>query len=567
MSDIPAVKRASAFDATQGTFDHRKYRAADRVPPFNRTWPDKTLTKAPIWVSEDLRDGNQALIEPMSVERKQTLWKLLVDVGFKEIMVGFPSASQPDFEFVRWLIEAHQIPEDVTIAVLVPAREHLIERTFEALVGAKRAIVHMYNSTSKVQRERVFEKSREEIKALACQGAAWVKACAAHYPETEWRYEYTPESFSSTEIDYAIEVCEAVMDVFEPTPDNRIILNLPTTVEVASPNHHADQIEYFCQHLKRRDCAIISVHTHNDRGSAVASAELALLAGAERVEGTLLGNGERTGNMDIVTLGMNLYSQGVDPELDLSNPARIVSVVTECTQLPVHPRHPWVGELVYTAFSGSHQDAIRKSLRKQQPDEPWQVAYLPINPCDIGRDYQAVIRVNSQSGKGGMAFLLERDYGISLPNWMMLALAPHVQQASERVSGELTSEQVKQTLVDTFASPTPYVLEHYRFDREGDVLSARIHTGEETVTVEGKGNGVISAFVNAWNQIDSRRISVVNYNEHSLGEDSDAEAVAFVQLNLDGQRVVGMAMDHDTGAASLRAIMSALNSAPTPVPA
>lgn len=561
MSDIPAVKRSTPFDATQGAFDHRKYRAADRVPPFKRTWPDNTITKAPIWVSEDLRDGNQALIEPMSVAQKQQMWQLLVDVGIKEIMVGFPSASQPDFDFVRWLIEENQIPDDVTIAVLVQAREHLIERTFESLIGARCAIIHMYNSTSKVQRERVFEKSRDEIKALACQGAEWVKACAARYPETRWRYEYSPESFSSTEIDYAIEVCEAVMDVLEPTPDHRIILNLPTTVEVAGPHHHADQIEYFCQHLKRRDCAIISVHTHNDRGGAAASAELALLAGAERVEGTLLGNGERTGNLDIVTLGMNLYSQGIDPELDLSNPARIVSIVTECTQLPVHPRHPWIGELVYTAFSGSHQDAIRKSLRKQQPDEHWQVAYLPIDPRDIGRDYQAVIRVNSQSGKAGMAFLLERDYGISLPRWMMLELAPHVQHASEKSSGELSSKQVRQILFETFSCASPYALEHYRFDREGDVLSARVKTPEGMVTVEGKGNGVISAFVNAWRHVDNRAMSVLNYNEHSLGEGSDAEAVAFIQLNLDGDRICGMAIDNDTGSASLRAILSALNSA------
>ncbi|BBI63676.1 hypothetical protein HSBAA_49820 [Vreelandella sulfidaeris] len=347
-------------------FDHRKYRPAPRVPAFNRQWPDRDLDRAPIWVSEDLRDGNQALLEPMTVEQKQRFWHQIVKVGIKEVMVGFPSASQPDYDFVRWLIEEDQIPEDVTIAVLVQCREHLIEKTFASLVGAKRAIVHLYNSTSTIQRERVFEMDRAGIIDIAVQGATWVKTYADQYPEIEWCFEYTPESFSSTEIDFSLEICEAVMDVWQPTPDNKCILNLPTTVEVAGPHHHADQIEYFCQHISRRDSVIISVHTHNDRGGAVASAELALLAGAERVEGTLLGNGERTGNMDIVTLAMNLYSQGIDPELDLSNPDEIIQVVNECTGIAMHPRHPWVGEMVYTAFSGSHQDAIRKSLKHQK---------------------------------------------------------------------------------------------------------------------------------------------------------------------------------------------------------
>ncbi|MCK0767714.1 2-isopropylmalate synthase [Chromohalobacter canadensis] len=543
-------------------FDHRKYRPAPRVPAFDRQWPDRDLVAAPTWVSEDLRDGNQALLEPMSVEQKQRLWHQIIKVGIKEVMIGFPSASQPDYDFVRWLIEEDQIPDDVTIAVLVQCREHLIERTFESLVGTKRAIVHLYNSTSTVQRERVFEMDRQGIVDIAVQGAGWVKAHAERYPEVEWRFEYTPESFSSTEIEFSLAICEAVMDVWQPTPEKKCILNLPTTVEVAGPHHHADQIEYFCQHISRRDSVIISVHTHNDRGGAVASAELALLAGAERVEGTLLGNGERTGNMDIVTLAMNLYSQGIDPELDLSRPDEIIEVVQECTGIPMHPRHPWVGEMVYTAFSGSHQDAIRKSLRKQQADEPWQVAYLPIDPRDIGRDYQAVIRVNSQSGKGGMTFLLERDYGISLPRWMALELAPAVQAVSETVSGELSSQRIREVLTETFSRHEPLSLTGYRLDRDADEsLTVSLNDAGRAVRLSGQGNGVISSFMTAWQTHTGQSVSVVDYSEHALGEGSDAVAIAFVQLNVGGQRISGMAEDGDTVSASLKAVLSALNRA------
>lgn len=551
---------ASHASASANTFDHRKYRPMARVPSFDRQWPDRDLEHAPIWVSEDLRDGNQALLEPMSVEQKKRLWRLIIKVGIKEVMVGFPSASQPDYDFVRWLIEEDQIPDDVTIAVLVQAREHLIERTFASLVGVKRAIIHLYNSTSKVQRERVFETDRAGITEIAVKGARWVKEQAVHYPEVDWRFQYSPESFSSTEIDFSLAICEAVMDVWQPTPEKRCILNLPTTVEVAGPHHHADQIEYFCQHISRRDCVIVSVHTHNDRGGAVASAELALLAGADRVEGTLLGNGERTGNMDIVTLAMNLYSQGIDPELDLSHPDEIIQVVTECTGMPVHPRHPWVGEMVYTAFSGSHQDAIRKCLHKQRQDEPWQVAYLPIDPKDIGRDYQAVIRVNSQSGKGGMAFLLERDFGISLPRWMALELAPHVQQASERVSGELSSQVIRDILLGSFVHAAPLALRSYRLDREsGGHLTASLVLNGEVVDIEGQGNGAISAFMDAWRKYSAQSVNIVDYSEHALGEGSDAVAIAFVQVNIDGQRICGMAEDGDTVSASLKAVLSAIN--------
>ncbi|MCM2971502.1 2-isopropylmalate synthase [Larsenimonas suaedae] len=548
------------------SFDHRKYQPVAPVGLKNRQWPDRQITKAPLWTSVDLRDGNQALLEPMSVEQKKALWALLVKVGFKEIEVGFPAASQPDYDFVRWLIEEDQIPDDVYIQVLTQAREHLIEKTYKALEGVKRAIVHVYNSTSVAQRERVFEKDQAGITEIAVQGATWVKAYAERYPDVDWRFQYSPESFTSTEVDFSVAICEAVMDVWQPTPERPCILNLPATVEIGPVNHFADQIEYFITHMKNRDCALISLHTHNDRGGAAAAAELGLMAGADRVEGTLLGNGERTGNMDIVTLGLNLYSQGVDPELDLSNPDEIIQVYTECTQLPVHPRHPWVGELVYTAFSGSHQDAISKCLKKQRPDEPWQVAYLPLDPHDLGRDYQAVIRVNSQSGKGGMAFLLERDHGISMPRWMTLELAPHVQQESEKVVGELSSDSIRKVLESTFIQCSPFELTGYRVDREdAESLSARLNVhgdGQSSViSIQGEGNGAMSAFMDAFQRSSGVSVNVVDYSEHALGEGSDAVAVAFVQLNVNGQRFAGMAEDGDTVTASLRAALSAVNRA------
>lgn len=542
-------------------FDHRKYKPVPRVTGFNRTWPEREITRAPIWVSEDLRDGNQALLEPMTVAQKQKLWQLIIDVGIKEVMVGFPSASQHDYDFVRWLIEENQIPEDVTIAVLTQARDHLIDKSFAALQGVDKAIIHLYNSTSTVQRERVFDMDRQGIIDIAVGGAQRIKENAAKWPDTHWRLEYSPESFSSTEPDFAVAICEAVMDVWQPTPDDRIIFNLPNTVEYSGPHHHADQIEYFCQHISNRDSVIVSVHTHNDRSGAEAAAELAMLAGAERVEGCLLGNGERTGNMDIVILGMNLYGMGVDPELDLSDPDRIAKVVYECTKIPLHPRHPWVGELVYTAFSGSHQDAIRKSLRRQGNDEPWQVAYLPIDPRDIGRDYQAVIRVNSQSGKGGMAFLLERDYGISLPRWMMLALAPHVQQASEKVSGELGAAEIRKLLFKHFDQQAPLTLVDYGIQRsdEGQKVSVTLAANGEQFVLEGQGNGPLSAFVNAWNAHVGSEVAIADYTEQALSSGSEANAIAFVQLKAGTVRVPAVAEDADTLHASMKAIVSAIN--------
>ena len=543
-------------------FDHSKYRPSTGLPMPDRQWPEQTLTRAPIWASVDLRDGNQALLEPMDVNQKRALWELLLEIGFKQIEVGFPAASQPDYDFVRWLIEEDRIPEDVTIQVLVQARQALITRTFEALKGVRRAIVHVYNSTSTVQRERVFQQDREGIKAIALGGAQMLQQEAARHPESEWVFQYSPESFSNTEWDYAVEVCDAVIDVWQPTPAHPCIINLPATVESTTPNRFADQVEYFCRHVSQRDAIQVSVHTHNDRGSAVAAAELAILAGADRVEGTLLGNGERTGNMDIVTLAMNLYSQGIDPQLDLSRPDDIIRVYTESTGLPVHPRHPWVGELVYTAFSGSHQDAIRKCLHRQQPDEPWQVAYLPIDPRDIGRDYQAVIRVNSQSGKGGVAYVLERDYGLVLPRWIQVELAGLVQRLSERQSGEVGSAEIHALFQQHFvADASPVSLQGYRIDRqsEQDVIEARIQESGQLRSIHGCGEGAISAFIDACTCATGRQIQVLDYSEHAIGEGTHAEAVAYVLLDIEGERIAGAAIDQDSLSATLKSVLSALN--------
>ncbi len=544
------------------TFDHRKYRPAPTVPISHRQWPARRIEQAPIWASVDLRDGNQALVEPMNVAQKRVMWALLLKLGFKQIEIGFPAASQADYDFARWLIEADQIPDDVQIQVLVQAREALITRTFEALKGAKQAIVHVYNSTSTVQRERVFCLSREGIINIAVQGAQWVKAESGKYPETQWQFQYSPESFTNTEMDYAVEVCEAVLDVWQPTPANKCIINLPATVESSTPNLFADQVEYFCTHINRRDSIIVSLHTHNDRGCAVAAAELGMMAGADRVEGTLLGNGERTGNMDLITMAMNLYSQGIDPVLDLSEPDEIIRVVTECTQIPVNPRHPWVGELVYTAFSGSHQDAIRKCLQQQRDDESWQVAYLPIDPRDLGRDYKAIIRVNSQSGKGGIAFVLERDYGIHLPRWMQSELAVLVQKMSESQGGVIDGDAIYHCFVDHFVKDhSPLALKRYHLDHNGsrDVIDARINNDGCEQIIKGEGEGAISAFIDAWQQHSGQSLKVIDYSEHALEEGTDAEAIAYVQLEIAGRCYGGSARDHDTVSASLKAVISALN--------
>lgn len=545
-------------------FDHRKYRA---FPPINlkdRTWPDKVITAAPTWCSVDLRDGNQALIEPMNVGQKMQMFKLLVQVGFKEIEVGFPAASQPDFDFVRRLIDENLIPADVTVQVLTQARPELIERTFESLVGVRRAILHLYNSTSTVQREQVFELDRAGIKKIATDGAEFVKACAARYPQTEWVFQYSPESFTGTEIDYAVEVCDAVVAVWDPTPARPVILNLPATVEMATPNVYADQIELFGRMIKRRDSVLISLHTHNDRGCAVAAAELAVMGGAQRVEGCLLGNGERTGNMDIVTMAMNLYSQGIDPCLDFSQMDEIIRVVKACTQIDLHPRHPYAGELVFTAFSGSHQDAIRKCLAKRKGDEPWAVAYLPIDPTDLGRTYQEVIRINSQSGKGGVAWVLENEAGYQLPRWLQIDFSPVVQREAERSETEVEAD----TIVGLFEShylgkPAPYELVGYQVTRENDEdrLQANLREGGTTTVLHGRASGVVGAFVAALEQHSGHRITLVEYNEHTMSRaaGADADAVAYVQLSLEGQRYCGVGRSSDIVDASLRAILGAVN--------
>jgi len=544
-------------------FDHHKYAPAPRLELANRQWPSRQIEAAPIWASVDLRDGNQALLEPMSVAQKRSLWALLVKLGIKQIEVGFPSASQPDYDFVRWLIEEQQIPDDVTIQVLVQARESLIERTFESLRGIKQAIVHVYNSTSTIQRERVFAMSRDEITAIAVQGAQWLQREAAKYPDTDWRFEYSPESFTGTEMDYAVEICNAVVEVWQPTPQRPCIINLPATVEVSTPNVFADQVEYFSTHVDHRDSIVLSVHTHNDRGGAVAAAELALLAGADRVEGTLLGNGERTGNMDIITMAMNLYSSGIDPQLDLSDPQEIIRVYTEATAMPVHPRHPWVGELVYTAFSGSHQDAIRKSLHQQQKDEPWQVAYLPIDPKDIGRDYEAVVRVNSQSGKGGVAFVLERDYGLSLPRWMQIELSRIVQKYSESHQGEVDGKTIHGLFIQRFVEiPGEYRLQGYQLDKNGgEQIQLQLSQQDQTLRLQGHGKGAIEAFIDAWVSHYDDRINILNYSEHALATGSDAEAICYVQLEHNGQTICAAAIDQDTVSASLKALLTAINRA------
>jgi 2-isopropylmalate synthase len=543
-------------------FDHRKYRAFEPIAKPDRRWPDQRITQAPSWCSVDLRDGNQALVEPMNAAQKLRLWELLISIGFKEIEVGFPSASSHDFAFLRKLIEEDRIPADVTVQVLTQARPDLITKTFAALAGARRAVVHFYNSTSTVQREYVFGLDRAGITEIAVTGAQLVKAAAEAQPETEWVFEYSPESFTGTELDFAVTVCDAVNAVLSPTPENPVIINLPATVEMSTPNIYADQIEWFSDHVRHRDSLILSLHTHNDRGCAVAASELGLMAGADRVEGTLLGNGERTGNMDILTMAMNLYSQGVDPELDFTNMDEICTVARECTQLPVHPRHPYAGELVFTAFSGSHQDAIHKCLSKRDADSGWDVAYLPIDPADIGRTYQEVIRINSQSGKGGVAHVLRRDYGLELPRWLQVDFSTAVQDLAEDSEAEVSSEEIYALFQQTYLMTADrWQLGNYQLLRQNgsDGLEVTLTGPGGDVALSGQGNGVVDAFVQAMESVTGRHIVVVEYSEHTLGQSADAEAVCYVQLNIDGERPCGVGRSHDIVHASLAAILSALD--------
>ncbi len=545
-------------------FDHRKYPPFAPVRLASRRWPDRQITEAPRWCSVDLRDGNQALIEPMTGRQKSRLWDQLVKIGFKEIEVGFPSASSHDYNFCRELIENKRIPDDVTIQVLTQARPELIEKTFAALRGARRAIVHVYNSTSTVQREQVFGLDRAGIIDIAVKGAELVRDVAARYPETEWVFEYSPESFTGTELDFAVEVVDAVTAVWQPTPEHPVIINLPATVEMSTPNVYADQIEWFCDHVQNREALLVSLHTHNDRGCAVAAAELGVLAGADRVEGTLMGNGERTGNMDIVTMAMNLYSQGVDPQLQLGHMDEIIQTVKECTQLPVHPRHPYAGELVFTAFSGSHQDAIKKCLSRREQQAPWQVAYLPIDPADIGRSYQEVIRINSQSGKGGIAYVLESNYGYELPRWLQIDFSAAVQAFAEVQESEVTPEAIHDLFQRTYLSGSgQWRLGDYQVSRADgvDQLQAELFEGTVRNALTGTGNGVVASFVDAMQRFTGRQIVLVEYSEHALSQSADAEAVCYIQLNIDGERHCGVGRSPDIIQASLEGILGAINRA------
>jgi len=541
-----------------------KYRPFPAVPITGRTWPDARIDKAPLWCSVDLRDGNQALIEPMNAERKRRMFDALVEIGFKEIEIGFPAASQTDFDFCRELIESGRIPDDVTVQVLTQARPELIERSFEALHGARRAIVHLYNSTSTVQRRVVFGLDRAGITEIAVAGARKVLACAAAQPETEWVFQYSPESFTGTELDYAVDVCDAVVDVWRGHTAAPIIINLPATVEMATPNLYADQIEWVCRTIAHRDELTISVHPHNDRGTGVAAAELAVMAGADRVEGTLFGNGERTGNVDVVTLAMNLYTQGVAPGLDFSDITQIMRLVEYCNQLPVHPRHPYAGELVFTAFSGSHQDAIKKGFAAQDASGIWEVPYLPIDPLDVGRNYEAVIRINSQSGKGGVSYLMERDYGLVMPRRLQMEFSQLVQKVTDETGRELGAAEIWDVFRNEYLEGQPFLelLEYREASDPGgsDHLSARLRQAGRECVVAGRGNGPIDAFVGALSRHLGHELQVIDYNEHAVNAGSNAEAIAYVEMRgPDGTMLYGAARHGNITMASLGAVLSAVN--------
>lgn len=545
--------------------NYQKYKPYPTVKLEDRKWPCNTITKAPIWCSVDLRDGNQALEIPMNLDQKVKFFKFLVNIGFKEIEVGFPAASETEFTFLRKLIEEDLIPEDVTVQVLTQAREHIIRRTFEALEGVKRAVVHLYNSTSVLQRKVVFNKNKEEIKALAVEGAKMVKEFADERPEGSIVYEYSPESFTGTELDYAIEICEAVLDVWKPTKEHKAIINLPSTVEMSTPNVYADQIEYFGNHIKNRESIIISVHAHNDRGTAVAASELAMLAGADRVEGTLFGNGERTGNADILTIGMNLFSQGIDPELDFSNVNTIVEIFKESTRMEVSPRHPYAGELVYTAFSGSHQDAIKKGMDRYRKEMPkyWEVPYLPIDPMDIGRSYDPIIRINSQSGKGGVSYILENDFGFRLPKKMQQDFSIIITNESDKKQEELSPQMIYDVFAKEYMNiDKPFSLKNYHVNTQEDMIlvSAIIKKNQMEEEIKGRGNGPIDALCNAIRKYAPVSFKVVSYDEHSLEQGSDSRAVAYIQLKDENENIFfGAGIDSNISTSSMKAFISAFN--------
>ncbi|WP_395490271.1 2-isopropylmalate synthase [Cedecea davisae] len=544
----------------------QKYHAHLPMSLPDRQWPNKTLTRAPRWLSTDLRDGNQALAEPMDATRKLRFWEQLLKCGFKEIEVAFPSASETDFQFVRQLIEEQRIPQDVTIQVLTQARSDLIERTFASLEGAHRATVHLYNATAPLFRRLVFRQSKEEIVQLAVSATRQIRALCEASPQTSWNYEYSPETFCFTEPEFALQICEAVADVWEPSAKRPMIINLPATVEVNTPNVYADQIEYFCRNFSRRGEVCISVHPHNDRGSGVASAELAILAGADRVEGCLFGNGERTGNVCLVTLAMNLYSQGVSPGLDFSDMKQVVELVEQCNQLPVHPRHPYAGKLAFTAFSGSHQDAIKKGFTaRQQADSPlWEMPYLPVDPNDIGCSYEAVIRVNSQSGKSGAAWMLEQNHGLVLPRGLQQDFSRHVQARTDRDGNEMTLSALWQLFRELYGphQTAPRQLLDYRSESQADGtlhLSAHIQTAEGIITLQGKGNGLLSAAADALKSRFNITFAIEDYHEHTLGRHSESRSAAYIRCTFrQGKSSWGTGIDNDVSRASLQALLNAL---------
>ena len=546
-----------------------KYRPFPQIDLPDRQWPTRVIEKAPRWLSTDLRDGNQSIIDPMDAVKKKRFFNLLIEVGVKEIEVGFPSAGATEFDFISGLVQSDAVPEDVIVQVLTQSREDLIRTSFESLRGARAAIVHLYNAVSPAWRDIVFRMSKEEVREIAMIGAKVMRDCAGEQPDTDWHFQYSPETFSTAEIDFSIEVCAGVMEVLQPTPEKPIILNLPATVEAATPNIYADQIEYFCKHLPNRESAVISLHTHNDRGTGVAAAELGLMAGADRVEGCLFGNGERTGNCCLVTMALNLYTQGVDPELDFSDIDRVIETVEYCNDLPVHQRHPYGGELVYTAFSGSHQDAIKKGFEahEKQNDELWRVPYLPIDPADLGRDYEAVIRVNSQSGKGGFAWVLEQDQGLKLPKKMQADFSKAVQHMADDLGRELNAGDIWQAFKDSYHIDThdqKFQLVDYEESRASD--GTRIFVGKIAVdgaeqSVSGRGNGLISSVVTTLEDAFDLDIKVLDYTEHALGTGREAKAAAYLMCQ-SGDRVIwGCGIDEDVATASVRAVLSAANSA------
>ena len=546
-----------------------KYNAFKPVSLSDRTWPDSKIDEAPIWCSVDLRDGNQALIEPMGEEKKLRMFKMLTEIGFKQIEVGFPSASQTDYNFIRKIIVENLIPEDVTIQVLTQSRKELISKTFEALEGAPKAILHLYNSTSTLQRKVVFKSDRRGVKKIATDGASFVRDLAEEYSSTEWTFQYSPESFTGTELEYAVEVCDAVVNIWEPTQNRKTIINLPATVELSTPNIYADQIEWMGRNIKGRESILISLHPHNDRGSAVAATELGMMAGADRIEGTLFGNGERTGNVDIVTLALNLFTQGVDPKLDFSNINPIMREVEYCNQLPIHPRHPYGGDLVFTAFSGSHQDAIKKGFQAmRESNSPlWEVPYLPIDPVDVGRTYEAVVRINSQSGKGGITYLLEKDHGLSMPRRLQIEFSQIIQKRADDSGKEISPSDIWEVFRKTYMDKNgSYSFQEHLIkssskadNKQENIIKVKLKKNSKLINIIGSGNGPIDAFIEGLNKELNKKIKVSDYHQHAISSGSDAQAVAYIEIQSKEKTSWGVGIHENTVIAGLQAVISGLN--------